>query len=195
MGVDFVSEHRLFLSPGRVWGVCDYSEYMVGHRLANAQHTATGQDQTNPLQVVEVSVPQAVIDAVLLLCSSADLGFIVVDVGLTSVGQWCVVEANPPFALSSYDLNIAVYVEYCCAAWRWILSMHKEEQQQGSVGAGWRVAGTAPNSPGDNSCAAKSSAKGALKETTAAKAVPTRSAFLHYRSATMAAVRAEGFAA
>ena len=74
------------------------------------------------LRVEEVSVPQGMIDMVSLM--SKGLGFIVVDVGLTSDGHWCIVEANPPFALSSYDLDIAIYVEYCCAAWKAIVANH-----------------------------------------------------------------------
>ena len=31
------------------------------------------------------------------------LGYVVVDVGLTADGRWAVVEANPPFALTSYE--------------------------------------------------------------------------------------------
>ena len=32
---EFVSEHRLFLSRGVLWGMREYSEYMVGHRISN----------------------------------------------------------------------------------------------------------------------------------------------------------------
>ena len=46
------------------------------------------------------------------------LGYVVVDVGCTAEGTWCVVECNPPFALSSYDLAISTYVDYCVAAWQ-----------------------------------------------------------------------------
>ena len=75
----------------------------------------------------EVEVPAAFVRSVLQLCDSARLGFVVVDVGLTGQGDarpgsWCVVETNPPFALSSYDLEIGLYVEYCCAAWAWIVA-------------------------------------------------------------------------
>ena len=109
---DFVSEHRLFVGPGKVWGAVEYSEWMVGHRMLNA-------DDTSPeaLVVEDVrSVPPAFVEEV-LRCA-AGLGFVVIDVGLTSQGEWCVVEANPPFALSSYDLDIATYVDYCVAAWQ-----------------------------------------------------------------------------
>lgn len=108
---DFVSEHRLFLSPGRLWGLAEYSEWMIGHRMQNADDTSA-----DPLVVEAAHPPQPFIDQVVAL--AAPLGFVVVDVGLTQHGEWCVVEANPPFALSSYDLDIRIYVEYCVAAWQ-----------------------------------------------------------------------------
>ena len=125
---DFVSEHRLFLSPNKVWAVMDYSEWIVGHRLANTSTT----DIDHMLRVEDVSVPQGVIDMVSLM--SSGLGFIVVDVGLTSEGQWCIVEANPPFALSSYGLDIAIYVEYCCAAWKAIVTNYNTTSIGTSIG-------------------------------------------------------------
>ena len=108
---DFVCEHRLFLSNGRLWGIRPYSEYMVAHRLSNA---ARGE---GILEVEETPVPSSFVDVVMDVCEANNMGFVVVDVGLTSGGQWCIIETNPPFALSSYDLDIEVYVEYCCAAW------------------------------------------------------------------------------
>ena len=108
---DFVSEHRLFLRAGAVWGTAEYSEWMVGHRLTNADDASP-----EPLAVVEASPPEQFVEEV--AAAAADLGFVVVDVGLTREGDWCVVEANPPFALSSYDLDIGVYVDYCIAAWQ-----------------------------------------------------------------------------
>jgi hypothetical protein len=44
----------------------------------------------------------------------------VIDVGYTDRDIWCVVEVNPPFALSSYDWPISSYYEYCRAAWHFI---------------------------------------------------------------------------
>jgi len=49
---EFVSEHRIFLSPGgTVWGIQEYSEYMVGHRLRGGCKCAAvfsrGGDQEN----------------------------------------------------------------------------------------------------------------------------------------------------
>jgi len=115
--VDFVSEHRLFLAPGRVWGMAEYSEYIIGHRMQNADLSEGTADA--PLVVRDATPPQALLDDV-TRCA-APLGFVVVDVGCTAEGEWCVVECNPPFALSSYDLAIGTYVDYCVAAWQHIV--------------------------------------------------------------------------
>ena len=72
------------------------------------------------MTVEEAALPAGFVEEV--AAAVADLGFVVVDVGLTRDGDWCVVEANPPFALSSYDLDIAVYVDYCVAAWQHLVA-------------------------------------------------------------------------
>lgn len=96
--VEFVCEHRLFLGPGRLWGTGEYSDQVLGEEAI----------------VSSSVVPADLVDELLKLNV---LGFVVVDVGQKKDGEWCVVEANPPFALSSYGLDIGIYVEYCCAAW------------------------------------------------------------------------------
>lgn len=130
--VDFVSEWRLFLSPNRLWGCQEYSEYMVGHRLLNhnADDNGTGG---RPLVIQDIKhVPEDFCNAVRE--SAKPLGFVVVDVGLTSAGKWCVVECNPPFALSSYELDIGVYVDYCVAAWQGILAKRSRKQEESETG-------------------------------------------------------------
>ena len=134
--VDFVSEWRLFLSPDKMWGCQEYSEYIMGHRLLN-QNTNTDDNSTGSktLVIQDVKhVPENFCDAVRE--AAKPLGFVVVDVGLTSTGKWCVVECNPPFALSSYELDIEVYVNYCVAAWQDILAKcsMKQEENETSIG-------------------------------------------------------------
>lgn len=99
--VEFICEHRLFIGSGRLWGSAEYSDHVL--------HDGS---------IVSTVVPSELVDEVLRLNG---LGFLVVDVGLKKDGDWCVVEANPPFALSSYGLDIGIYVEYCCAAWSHLL--------------------------------------------------------------------------
>ena len=41
----------------------------------------------------------------------------VIDVGLIDGIGWDIVEVNPPYALSSYDLPIDQYVAFCVKAW------------------------------------------------------------------------------
>lgn len=114
--VDFQCEFRLFCSPEKIVAVREYSEFMIGHRLLNADESKN--------QVLEVKhvvqIPKDFLSSV-LEASKQLPGYVVVDVGLTSANEWCVVECNPPFALSSYDLQINTYVEYCVEAWQSLL--------------------------------------------------------------------------
>lgn len=118
--VHFVAEFRHLLSPSRVWAICEYSEYMIGHRLLNANQSAEGTFTT--LVVEDVQVPPEFVEQVFaaaVFAAAPKDEFCVVDVGLSSsTGEWCVVECNPPFALSSYDLDMTIYVSYCTQAWR-----------------------------------------------------------------------------
>merc|ERR1712206_24643 len=98
----FVCEHRLFIGDGRVWGTAEYSEHVLSEDV-----------------IVSSPIPPEFVEEV-LACNT--MGFVVVDVALTRAGVWCVVEVNPPFALTSYGLDICTYVEYCCAAWAHLLS-------------------------------------------------------------------------
>jgi hypothetical protein len=91
---------------------------MIGHRLLNEQ-ISSGDNAL--LEVKDVpSVPPGFLTSI--QNAARPLGFVVVDVGLTSEGKWCLVECNPPFALSSYDLPMDIYVSYCSAAWEYLVS-------------------------------------------------------------------------
>jgi len=124
--VDFVAEFRLFLSPTRVWAVCEYSEYMIGHRILNQAPTHVNANNDSSTAVLAAAhlvvedvphVPPDFVEQVLEASKPLNT-FCVVDVGLTKEGEWSVVECNPAFALSSYDLEIETYVDYCTQAWK-----------------------------------------------------------------------------
>lgn len=102
--VQFVCEHRLFLGPNKVYGVREYSDNVLDPRLMKEGLTVPSQLVSRCLEI-------------------NGQRFAVVDVGMTQAGQWCVVEVNPPFALSSYGLEIGVYVAYCVEAWQWMCNM------------------------------------------------------------------------
>eukprot|EP01006_Ploeotia_vitrea_P003353 TRINITY_DN112477_c0_g1_i1.p1 TRINITY_DN112477_c0_g1~~TRINITY_DN112477_c0_g1_i1.p1 ORF type:complete len:245 (-),score=29.76 TRINITY_DN112477_c0_g1_i1:79-813(-) len=104
--VQFVCEYRLFLGTSKIWGVQEYSDFVIGEE-----------------DLRSTPIPD---DVVASVAKANQLGNVVVDVGLTTTGKWCVVEANPPFALSSYGLDISVYVEYCCQAWVELLDQLKQ---------------------------------------------------------------------
>lgn len=90
-----------------MWATCEYSGYVLG-------------------DVHSVGVPDDFLKAVLEATAAGGLDFVVVDVGRVRDGAWCIVEANPPFALSSYSLSMDIYVGYCCAAWASLLQRVKE---------------------------------------------------------------------
>lgn len=111
--VDYVAEYRLFLTANDLVAICEYSEYMIGHRLQNHHYN----DQS-PLVVENVQeVPRDFLNQVLRAHGTLNT-CCVVDVGLSSDGKWSVVECNPPFSLSSYGLDMKTYVDYCTHAWK-----------------------------------------------------------------------------
>jgi len=124
--VDFVAEFRLFLTTKDLVAICEYSEYMIGHRLQNHHYN----DQS-PLVVENVQeVPRDFLHQVLRAHGTLNT-CCVVDVGLSSNGEWSVVECNPPFSLSSYGLDMKTYVEYCTHAWKqlWKEKERSEEEK------------------------------------------------------------------
>ena len=106
--VHFVSEFRVFLGPSpRVYGWVEATSFISGQ-----QNGATEPP------------PQALLDEI---AQANTIGFCVVDVGLTSSGSWCVVEVNPPFALSSYAWPIDKYFGFCRDAWQ-ALSLQQPQE-------------------------------------------------------------------
>lgn len=105
--VKFVNEYRMFIEKNSVFAMQESSSYVLD--------TST---------IVSVSPPSEFINKVLSSLKDK-YPYIVVDIGMTSDRKWCVVEANPPYALSSYDLDVAKYYEYCKRAWGYISKLSK----------------------------------------------------------------------
>lgn len=121
--VDFSSEHRLFIGKDCIWAVQECSEYTIGHRLTNKAFGA------EILSVEDIVLPMEFANEVLDLVVQHKMGFVVVDCGYNPAkDEWCVVEVNPPFALSSYDMDINDYVKYCCKAWAHTVRQDKEKE-------------------------------------------------------------------
>jgi hypothetical protein len=103
------NEYRLFIGNNQLYGIANASEYVASFLSIDFDY----------LKYFNTLPPDDFIDQVLKLNK---IGFCVVDVAMTSDQTWVVVEVNPPFAISSYDLPIDKYFEYCCASWSHITS-------------------------------------------------------------------------
>jgi hypothetical protein len=104
--VHFVNEYRIFVADGKCFDVADCTEELIDPTDRLAKPIAPPDDLINRLleQLSDQNVHK----------------FCVIDVALATgeTNCWCVVEQNPPYALSSYSLSIDRYVDYCSKAWR-----------------------------------------------------------------------------
>ena len=102
--VEFTNEYRIFLQKGKIWGIQESSDFILDENRVN--------HEPPPVEIVRN------------ICELNTFEFCVVDVGLTSENNWCVVEVNPAFALTSYNLDIDKYFNYCKACWEFNLVRH-----------------------------------------------------------------------
>jgi hypothetical protein len=102
------NEYRLFIGDKKLYGIANSSEYIMDFLDL----------ETNYIKYFNITPPLEFINAIL---ASNTIGFCIVDVGLTTDGDWVVVEINPPFSISSYDFPIDKYFNYCCDAWQYVV--------------------------------------------------------------------------
>tara|TARA_R100001163_G_C5068494_1_gene208934 strand:+ start:2334 stop:3110 length:777 start_codon:yes stop_codon:yes gene_type:complete len=101
----FINEFRLFIGKNKIYGIVESSNYIL-----------------DPHDIRSVDgPPKTFIQEILKRIDHH--AFYVVDVGMLSTGKWAVVEVNPPFSLSSYDLDIKCYYNFCKDAWKNIIGM------------------------------------------------------------------------
>ena len=102
--VEFVNEYRIFVADFEIFAIQESSHYIL-----------------NSDCVRSVDPPQTFLNDI----TAANVyKFCVIDVGLMTDGKWSVVEVNPPFALSSYGLDISKYCKYCKTVWNVIKQLH-----------------------------------------------------------------------
>lgn len=89
--VKFVNEYRIFVGKGKIYGIQESSFYVL------------------KTDIISHKPPKSLLDMILKLNIYQ---FCVVDVAMLEDGKWCVVEINPPFSISSYDLDISTYIKY-----------------------------------------------------------------------------------
>ena len=95
--VNFVNEYRLFILNYELYGIVESSQYILDAEKIRSQ---------NP--------PKEFVDEILKI---NPYKCVVIDIGLLDTGEWAVVEVNPPFSLSSYDLPIEKYYRYSQNVW------------------------------------------------------------------------------
>jgi len=110
--VELKNEYRLLIGDNKLYGMSNASEYVASFLSID----------TDYVKYFNTSPPADFIDEILGLNT---IGFCVVDVALKSDQTWIVVEVNPPFSISSYDLPIKQYFDYCHAAWTHIVQTIK----------------------------------------------------------------------
>jgi hypothetical protein len=96
--VTFLNEFRLFVANGRLHGMQESSAYVLPEKQIASRRPSEEFIKT----VLEKNRDK----------------FCVIDVGEIQGKGFCVVEVNPPFALSSYDYPIEKYISFCSSAYR-----------------------------------------------------------------------------
>lgn len=94
--VDFVNEYRLFVLENEIHGIVESSFFVLPHDKVRSKQP-----------------PQNFLNEIM---KNNKIATCVIDVGMKSDGEFCVVEVNPPFALSSYEYPIDLYFDYCVKA-------------------------------------------------------------------------------
>lgn len=103
--VKFINEFRIFYGNNNIYGIVESSEYI---EFVDKKDTL----------IDKIELDQFIGKLLIQVEKYFPNRYIVIDVGMTDNGDWRLVEFNPPFALSSYDLPIATYVKYCSDAWK-----------------------------------------------------------------------------
>jgi hypothetical protein len=104
--VTFVNEYRLFVYDYKKYHIIESSEFLIS---------------PNKIQKIEPDVN--FIDEILEI---NPFEYIIIDIGCIKKTKksydWAIVEINPPFSLTSYNLPIDIYFNYCINAWKSILN-------------------------------------------------------------------------
>lgn len=95
--VNFVNEFRMFVLNHKLYGIVESSHYILDSDKIKSH--------SPPSQFIN-----EILEANIYRC-------VVIDIGMLDDGTWAVVEVNPPFSLSSYDLPIDKYFKFCQYVW------------------------------------------------------------------------------
>ena len=104
--VKFVNEYRIFIAENKIFAIQESSHYILDSNI-----------------IKSIEPPQEFLDKVLNMNIFSHCA---IDVGLLDNDKqekWSVVEINPPFALSSYGLDVTKYYDYSKSAWSMIKAL------------------------------------------------------------------------
>lgn len=96
--VNFVNEYRLFILNNKLYGIQESSLYIL------------------PYNVIQSKEPS--IEFINDILKHNIYPNCIIDVGMLLNNEFCIVEVNPPFSLSSYDFPIEKYTDYCIKAFK-----------------------------------------------------------------------------
>lgn len=97
--VNFLNEFRIFYEKGKIHGIQESTDFIIG---------SSGIKMNPPIEFIKECTD---------MLDKMDGTTFVLDIGYISDRGWAVVELNPPYSLSSYDLDIKKYVDFCQIFW------------------------------------------------------------------------------
>ena len=103
--VEYMNEYRIFYQRGKKPSIYETTNYILGG------------------ETISKAPSEEFIKQCTKILDTMDLNFYVLDVGMIKDGTWTIVEMNPSYSLSSYDMPIEDYYEYCRQAWDNIKSL------------------------------------------------------------------------
>jgi len=106
--VKFLNEFRVFIGNNKIYAVVESTKFVLNNNDISKE--------------VSSKPPKEFLNQIL---TQNNLGYCVVDIALKEVAQnkpeWCVVEVNPPYAISGYGLEIETYIQYNQDTWEYLL--------------------------------------------------------------------------
>src|SRR5690606_7331733 len=96
--VEFLNEYRIFYEKGLIHGIKESTDFILENGTS-------------------MEIPDEFIKKCTDALDTLDGNVFVLDIGYIKERGWAVVELNPAYSLSSYNLDISTYVNFCSIFW------------------------------------------------------------------------------